>query len=90
MELPEDVVSIISDYSKPMTRPDWKTLHKMPLEILQSGYADILTERQYMSHEKYINRNRLFTIGRYYHMFARNSWNHKSHTSVQPGGYYIR
>ena len=30
MELPEDVVQIIREYSKPVTRPDWRTLHKMP------------------------------------------------------------
>ena len=27
MELPDDVITIIRDYCKPMTRPDWKTLH---------------------------------------------------------------
>jgi len=29
MELPEDVLRIIREYSKPLTRPDWRTLHKM-------------------------------------------------------------
>ena len=29
MELPEDVIRIINEYSKPLTRPDWRTLHKM-------------------------------------------------------------
>ena len=29
MELPDDVLQIIREYSKPVTRPDWRTLHKM-------------------------------------------------------------
>ena len=31
MELPEDVVAIIREFSRPLTRPDWRTLHKMPM-----------------------------------------------------------
>jgi hypothetical protein len=30
MQLPEDIVNLIREYSKPMTRPDWKRLHKLP------------------------------------------------------------
>jgi hypothetical protein len=88
MELPDDVLQIIKEYAQPITRPDWKSLHKMPLEILQSEYADILTERQYMTSEKYMKRNTLFTIRHYYIMFAWNSWIHKRHESVHTG--YIR
>ena len=33
MELPDDVLQIIKEYSKPVTRPDWRTLHKMPQYI---------------------------------------------------------
>ena len=29
MELPDDVLKIISQYSKPVTRPDWRHLHAM-------------------------------------------------------------
>ena len=29
MELPHDIVMLIKDYSRPLTRPDWRTLHKM-------------------------------------------------------------
>jgi hypothetical protein len=29
MELPDDVLQIIRDYSKPLTRPNWRTLHLM-------------------------------------------------------------
>jgi len=30
MDLPDDVISIIRDYSRPVTRPDWRTLHRLP------------------------------------------------------------
>ena len=30
MELPEDVLQIIKEYSMPLTRPNWRTLHMMP------------------------------------------------------------
>ena len=33
MELPEDVLQIIRTYAKPVTRPDWRTLHIMPQEV---------------------------------------------------------
>jgi hypothetical protein len=30
MNLPDEIVDIIREYSKPLTRPDWKRLHKFP------------------------------------------------------------
>jgi len=30
MELPTDVQSIIHNYSLPLTRPDWRTMRRMP------------------------------------------------------------
>ena len=38
MELPEDIVQIISEYSKPLTRPDWRTLHIMKPIILHNEF----------------------------------------------------
>jgi hypothetical protein len=32
MELPEDVVTLIREFSQPLTRPDWRTLHLMTAE----------------------------------------------------------
>jgi hypothetical protein len=29
-ELPDDLLQIIKDYSMPVTRPDWRSLHIMP------------------------------------------------------------
>jgi hypothetical protein len=39
MELPEDILKIIKEYSMPITRPDWRTLHIMPDYI----YKNILS-----------------------------------------------
>ena len=33
MELPDDVLQIIKDYSRPLTRPDWRALHKMSYQL---------------------------------------------------------
>jgi len=33
MNLPDDVVNIINEYSKPVTRADWRTLHKMTYDM---------------------------------------------------------
>jgi hypothetical protein len=30
MELPDDVLSLVRDYARPLTRPDWRTLRRMP------------------------------------------------------------
>ena len=42
MELPIEIQNIIHEYAKPVTRPDWKTLHKLPLHrylgIVRSSY----------------------------------------------------
>jgi hypothetical protein len=30
LELPDDVLQIIKEFSHPLTRPDWRSLHLMP------------------------------------------------------------
>ena len=32
LEFPDDVLQIIKDFSQPITRPDWRTMHKMTSE----------------------------------------------------------
>jgi hypothetical protein len=34
MYLPDDILQIIKEYAKPVTRPDWRYLHKMTDEEL--------------------------------------------------------
>ena len=42
MELPDDVLLIIREYSKPLTRPDWRTINPLCLHILYNELYDIL------------------------------------------------
>ena len=30
MELPDDILQLIKEYAMPLTRPDWRSLHRMP------------------------------------------------------------
>ena len=32
MEFPEEIVAIIKEYTRPLTRPDWKKLKKLTVE----------------------------------------------------------
>ena len=32
MELPDDVLKIIKEFSQPLSRPDWRTLHRMTFD----------------------------------------------------------
>lgn len=36
MELPQDILQIIKEYAKPVTRPDWRQLHIMPDHIYKA------------------------------------------------------
>ena len=49
MELPDDVLSLIKEFARPITRPDWRTLHKMThinfyIDIYANGYLSFLTD----------------------------------------------
>ena len=41
MELPDDVVSIIRDYSRPITRPNWRFLHLQIPQLLTVRFETI-------------------------------------------------
>jgi hypothetical protein len=40
MELPHDVCQLINEYAMPITRPNWRTLHRMPYEVLLGDVGD--------------------------------------------------
>jgi hypothetical protein len=46
MELPDDVLKIIKNYSMPITRPDWRSLHKMTQEQFERDYYIEFRKRQ--------------------------------------------
>lgn len=47
MELPDDVLQIISAFARPLTRPDWRTLHLMPDHIYKKIFYLMHYRRQF-------------------------------------------
>ena len=40
MELPDDVLSIVRDFARPITRPDWRHIHRMPSLQFHLDFVD--------------------------------------------------
>lgn len=40
MELPDDVLSVVRDYSRPLTRPDWRHIHRMPSLVFHLDFTE--------------------------------------------------
>jgi len=50
LELPDDVLHIIKEYSMPLTRPDWRTLHRMTYKtLLVDFYYEIIKRTRYIN-----------------------------------------
>ena len=69
MELPVDVLQIIKEYSMPVTRPDWRTLHIMPSYLYENEFFKIYYKRYNMNYARYIKYKPLFTLKLYDEMF---------------------
>jgi hypothetical protein len=80
MELPGEVVIMINEFSKPTTRPDWRTLHRMP-------YASFKKDCE-IQHQKRWNRVRLDPHVRYMSIFG--IWWLTYMYNYLPGSYYPR
>ena len=65
MELPEEVLQIIKEYSMPLTRPDWRTLHKMPQHV----YKDECFYQAIRKWNSIGETNRIFTLWWYINMY---------------------
>lgn len=59
MELPEDILQIIKEYSMPITRPDWRSLRVMT------------SEHFLLSAAQTVNRNLSISV---FEMFKRNGF----------------
>ena len=40
MDLPDDVLALVREFSRPMTRPDWRNLRRMTLRRLHKAVAE--------------------------------------------------
>ena len=45
MELPDDVLPLIKEFSMPITRPDWRTLRIMPLKKFVNEFLKTMSKR---------------------------------------------
>lgn len=66
MELPDEVLRIIKEYSMPLTRPDWRILHIMPYELYFADFENECCERDSMDY------GCVFNTFRYIRMFHEN------------------
>jgi hypothetical protein len=80
MELPVEIVTLINDFSKPATRPDWRTLHKMPYELFKKDCENQQQNRW--------NKIRFDPQLRYFPIFG-NWWLTYMYNYL-PGTYYPR
>jgi len=67
--LPDDVIKIIKEYSMPLTRPDWRTLHKMTIRLYMDEYMDRLKKQHNLTDKFVFN---VYTLSRYYDLFRWN------------------
>jgi len=47
LELPDDILKIIKDFSQPLTRPDWRRLHKMSYQLFHLSVLERYNPRFY-------------------------------------------
>jgi len=81
MILPDEIIKIINEYAKPVTRPDWKRLRIMPNIIFRGEYYLIYLKRRdklnTASYEEFIRLNIFykpqFSAWHYDRLFADKS-----------------
>jgi hypothetical protein len=74
MELPDDILQTIKEYSMPITRPNWRSLHVMP------------SERFHMSVAQTINRTFPQSV---FEMISQRDTEYKYHMEYYNGVPYI-
>jgi hypothetical protein len=65
MELPYDVLQIIKAYAMPITRPDWRTLHKMTYQLFKDECFN-----QAILRWNNVTDNKIFTLWWYVNMYS--------------------
>ena len=72
MELPDDVLQIIREYSMPLTRPNWRTLHLMPNRIYKKIFYLMHYRRQYKMRFGIYKWNKEIFSEKYFIIFEDN------------------
>jgi hypothetical protein len=69
MELPDDVLQIIRDYSMPLTRSDWRTLHIMPyVRFIMNFHVE------YQKRNNHLRKFPPWLIGKYKDIFSEANY----------------
>jgi hypothetical protein len=67
MELPDDVLSIVSDFSRPVTRPDWRRLHRMFASDFHKAIQTTYNEVNLPVLESFVRR---YDQSKYYYRYS--------------------
>jgi len=72
LEIPDDVLQIIKEYAQPVTRPDWRTLHKMTQDKYLVAYRNEYEKRiiYILHHPDWYNPNLRVILCRYKRVFC--------------------
>jgi hypothetical protein len=57
MELPDDVLHIIRDFSRPVTRPDWRELQRMSIYKFYRDIKEVYNKRNTPVIDRLVKRN---------------------------------
>jgi len=90
LELPDDVLVLIREYAQPVTRPDWRTLHKMTKQQYQNEYYMQYVKRRIVLYSCIHSRNeaQYNTIESTY-MLMFNKWNFEHTFGIPKIDWYI-
>jgi hypothetical protein len=84
LELPDDVIAIIKEYARPVTRPDWRTLHLMTNQHYKTEYYLQYMKRKIKLYSSYDYN----TISATY-MIMFNQWHYDNTFGYHKIEYYI-
>ena len=56
MELPNDILAIVRDFSRPVTRPDWRTLKPMTASMFHQSIQDTYNEYYLPVIDRFVRR----------------------------------
>ena len=71
MELPQDLLPLIKEFSMPITRPDWRSIHIMTLDVYRNSYRSEVRKRYIkITNGKSIEYKRMFQLYHYSHFFG--------------------
>ena len=87
MELPDDILSIIKEYSNPLTNPKWRKLKKLQLHVLRSDFNTCRIKNCIQTWNHRGNMKTVFTIDRMNNMIIIERMNHRMRMENEMAAY---